>query len=47
MENKLSFFFRHQIWHIGGLIVLFYVGCQIVNFENNSNLFIGINAKNY
>ena len=47
MENKLSFFFRHQIWHIGGLIVLFYVGCQIVNFENNSNLFLGINAKNW
>ena len=47
MENKLSFFFRHQIWHIGGLIVLFYVGCKIVNFENNSNLFLGINAKNW
>ena len=47
MENKLSFFFRHQIWHIGGLIVLFYVGCKIVNFENNSNLFLEINAKNW
>ena len=47
MENKLSFFFRNQIWHIGGLIVLFYVCCQIVNFENNSNLFLGINAKNW
>ena len=47
MENKLSFFFRHQIWHIGGLIVLIYVSCQIVNFENNTNLFLGINAKNW
>jgi len=47
MENKLSFFFKHQIWHIGGLIVLFYVACQIVNFENNSNLFLGISAKNW
>ena len=28
-------------------MVLFYVGCQIINFENNSNLFLGISAKNW
>jgi len=36
IENKLSFFFKHQIWHIGGLIVLFYAGLQMVDFETNS-----------
>ena len=45
--NKLNFFFKHQIWHIGGLILLFYLGCQIVDFENNSNVFLGIDAKNW
>jgi len=45
IENKLSFFFKHQIWHIGGLIVLYYVALQIVDFENNSNVFLGISAK--
>jgi len=33
MENKLSFFFRGQIWHIGGLIILFYLGYQLVDFK--------------
>ena len=45
MENKLGFFFRNQIWHIGGLIILFYLGCQLVDFKNNSNIFLGISAK--
>ena len=47
IENKLSFFFKLQIWHIGGLIVLYYVALQMVDFENNSNVFIGISAKNW
>ena len=34
--NKLNFFFKHQIWHLGGLLILFYLGCQLVDFENNS-----------
>ena len=47
MDNKLSFFFKNQIWHIGGLIILFYLGCQLVGFENNSNTFLGISAKRW
>ena len=47
MENKLGFFFKNQIWHIGGLIILFYLGCQLVDFENHSNTFIGISAKSW
>ena len=46
IQNKLNFFFKHQIWHIGGLIVLFYIGLQIVDFENSSNVFLGISSKN-
>ena len=33
IDNKLNFFFKKQAWHIGGLILLFYVGCQLVDFE--------------
>ena len=47
ITNKLNFFIKNQIWHIGGLIVLFYVSCQLINFENNSNLFLGIGVKNW
>jgi len=47
IENKLSFFFKHQIWHIGGLIVLYYVALQMVDFETYSNVFIGISAKSW
>ncbi|MAH02963.1 MAG: hypothetical protein CMI70_04200 [Candidatus Pelagibacter sp.] len=36
-NNKLIFFFKNQIWHLGGTILLFYLGSQIVDFENNSN----------
>jgi len=46
IENKLNFFFKKQIWHIGGLIVLYYVALQMVDFENNSNVFLGISAEN-
>jgi len=47
IENKLNFFFKHQIWHIGGLIVLFYVGLQMVDFGTVSNVFLGVSAKNW
>ena len=47
MENKIGFFFKNQIWHIGGLIILFYLGCQLVDFQNNSNTFLGISAKSW
>jgi len=47
IENKLSFFFKHQIWHIGGLIVLYYVALQMVDFETDSNVFLGICAKSW
>ena len=47
IENKLHFFFKNQIWHIGGLILLFYVSCQMVDFENDSNVFLGISSKNW
>ena len=47
IDNKFKFFFKNQIWHIGGLILLFYVGYQMVDFENNLNVFLGISAKNW
>ena len=52
IDNKLNFFFKRQIWHIGGLILLFYAGYQIgVNgyedFMSNINLRnIGENISN-
>ena len=47
IENKLNFFFKNQIWHIGGLLILFYLGNQIVDFKNNLNVFLGISVKNW
>ena len=47
IENKLSFFFKHQIWHLGGTIVLFYIGIQMVDLEGNANAFLGISALNW
>jgi protein-S-isoprenylcysteine O-methyltransferase Ste14 len=47
IENKLNFFFKNQIWHIGGLLLLFYLSNQIIDFENNSNIFLGIGVKNW
>ena len=44
IENKLNFFFKHQIWHLGGTIVLFYIGFQYVDLSNNTNTFLGIGA---
>ena len=43
-ENKLNFFFKHQIWHLGGTIILFYIGAQFVGLESNTNTFLGIRA---
>ena len=37
IENKLNFFFKHQIWHLGGTIFLFYTGTQFVDLEGNTN----------
>ena len=47
IENKLSFFFKNQILHIGSLIVLYYVALQLVDFETDSNVFLGVSAKNW
>ena len=47
IENKLSFFFRHQIWHLGGTIVLFYIGVQLVDLESNTNTFLGISTLSW
>ena len=44
IENKLNFFFKHQIWHLGGTIALFYIGLQFVDLSNNTNTFLGISA---
>ena len=44
IKNKLSFFFKHQIWHLSGTIILFYIGVQFVNLKNNPNTFFEISA---
>ena len=44
IENKLNFFFKHQIWHLGGTIVLFYIGFQFIDLSNNTNTFLGISV---
>ncbi len=43
-HNKLNFFFKHQTWHLGGMIILFYVGSQFADLKDNTNLFIGLSA---
>ena len=47
IENKLRFFFRHQIWHLGGTILLFYIGTQMVDLERNTNAFLRIGVLNW
>ena len=42
IDNKLNFFFKHQIWHLGGTFFLFYIGAQYVDLEKNINTFLGI-----
>ena len=45
--NKLRFFFKHQMWHIGGTIILFYIGAQLVDLDGNTNTFLGISALSW
>ena len=47
IENKLRFFFKHQIWHLGGTVVLFYIGAQLIDLDSNANTFLGISALNW
>ena len=47
IENKLNFFFKNQVWHLGGTIVLFYIGIQFVDLGNNTNIFFGIGASGW
>jgi hypothetical protein len=47
IENKLSFFFKHQIWHLGGTIILFYIGAQLVDLDTNTNTFLEIRALSW
>ncbi len=44
IQNKLNFFFKNQIWHVGVTIALFYVAAQFVDLYGNTNTFIGISA---
>jgi len=47
IENKLKFFFKNQIWHLGGTIILFYIGAQLVDLNGNTNTFLGISALSW
>ena len=47
IENKLNFFFRRQIWHLGGTIILFYIGTQFVDLESNTNTFLGVRTSGW
>ena len=47
IEKKFRFFFKYQIWHLGGTIVLFYIGTQFVNLYNNTNSFLGISSLSW
>ena len=47
MKNNLNFFFRHQIWHVGGTVVLFYIGYQLVDLDSNTNIFLKISALSW
>jgi len=44
IHNKLNFFFKNQIWHLGGTIILFYVGLLFADLKNNTNVFLGLSA---
>jgi len=47
IENKLNFFFKNQIWNLGGNIFLFYIGFQLVELKSNTNIFLGISVLNW
>ena len=44
VDNKLSFFFKHQIWHLGGTVILFYIGTKFAGLQNNTNTFVSLDA---
>ena len=44
IENKLNFFFKNQIWHLGGIFFLFYISTQFVGLESNTNTFLEVGA---
>ena len=44
VDNKLSFFFKHQIWHLGGTLILFYIGTKFSGLQKNTNTFINLGA---
>ena len=44
VDNKLNFFFKHQIWHLGGTVILFYIGTKFDGLQNNTNTFINLGA---
>ena len=47
MENKLRFFFKNQILNWGGNVILFYIGVQLVDLQNNNNTFLQISVLNW
>ena len=47
IENKLKFFFKNQIWHLGGTILLFYIAAQLIDFTINPNNLFGLSAKDW
>ena len=47
IQNKLNFFFKNQIWHLGGTILLFYIAAQLIDFTINPNNLFGLSAKDW
>ena len=47
IENKLKFFFKNQILHLSGIIILFYIGTQFIDLKNNINIFFGISTSGW
>ena len=47
MENKLNFFFKNQVWHLGGIIIIFYISLQFADLEKNTNTFMYISTLNW
>ena len=46
-DNKLKFFFKNQILHFSGTIILFYIAVQFVDLKNNTNTFMGISSLSW
>ena len=47
IDNKLNFFFKNQILHLGGIIILFYISVQFIDLKSNTNTFFGISALSW